>query len=141
MVSKTLFSSNSGEWSTPQKLFDSLNRCYSFTVDAAASKENAKLERYWNKETNGLAQDWSGERIFCNPPYGRDIGAWLKKAWDQSPGISVFLLPARTDTKWYHLYIIGNDNAHVHFLPGRLKFGGAKNSAPFPSMLVTFLNW
>lgn len=103
---KTLFSSASEEWSTPQDLFDRLHACFNFTVDAAASKENAKCKRFWSKEDSALDKSWDNERVFCNPPYGKAIEGFLYKACDQDNGSSVFLLPARTDTRWFHDYII-----------------------------------
>jgi len=138
---KTLFSSASEEWSTPQDLFDQMNQCFSFTVDSAAGADNFKCPMYWDKKVDGLEQDWSGHRVWCNPPYGRNIGEWVAKAARQQPGISVLLLPARVDTKWYQDYIKNKNRVYVEFCRGRLKFGGSKNSAPFPSMIVTFLNY
>ena len=133
-----MFSSKTVEWATPQNLFDALDTIHHFTLDPAATHENAKCARHFTKEQDGLAQNWGGETVFCNPPYGRDIGAWVKKGFQegQKPGTKVvMLLPARTDTKWFHDYCT---KGKIEFLRGRLKFGEAKESAPFPSMLVTF---
>lgn len=138
---KTLFSSASEEWATPQYLFDRLHACFNFTVDAAASKDNAKCKKFWSKENSAFKHSWDNQRIFCNPPYGRGIDRFLDMAACQDNGLSVFLLPARTDTKWFHGYIKNMDRVYVDLLKGRLKFGGSKNSAPFPSMIVTFLNY
>jgi len=133
-MNKGLFTSKTDEWETPQELFDKLNREFNFTLDPCATKENAKCDKFYTKKENGLIQDWSGERVFMNPPYGRVIGKWVKKASESKAEIVVCLLPARTDTKWFHDYIY--HKAEIRFLKGRIKFGGGKNSAPFPSMIV-----
>lgn len=124
-------------WATPQNLFNRLHREFGFTVDVAASRSNARCRRFFTARQNGLAQDWSGETVWCNPPYGRVIADWMKKAYASSlQGATVVLLvPARTDTGWFHDYALRGE---VRFLRGRLKFGGAKNSAPFASLLVIF---
>lgn len=145
MINDALFSSNSENWATPQDLFDSLDYIFHFTLDPCADPSNAKCKKYFTKEINGLTKDWGGHRVFCNPPYGRsNLDAWIKKCYEESkkPGtIVVALIPARTDTKWFHDYIYST-NQQIHFIKGRLKFGGSKNSAPFPSMLVIFgLHW
>ena len=140
MVSDALFSSNSTEWETPQDLFDELNQEFAFTLDVCATEENHKCDKYFTIKENGLIQDWWKERVFCNPPYGREISSWVKKCAEHN-GLSVMLLPARTDTKWFHDYIYQKQNAEIRFIKGRLKFGGAKNSAPFPSMIVVFRNF
>lgn len=138
MISKVLFSSNKTEWETPGLLFNELDREFNFTLDVCATAENAKCKRYFSPEDDGLSQSWQGEVCFMNPPYGREVGAWVKKAYEESvKGATVVcLLPARTDTAWFHDYIYGK--AEIRFLRGRLKFSGAKNSAPFPSMIVIF---
>lgn len=129
------FSSNSNEWSTPQDFFDELNKEFNFDLDVCASKENAKCKKYYNKQEDGLNRNWNkGVWKWMNPPYGREIGKWIKKASEQ--GQTVCLIPARTDTKYFHEYIYGK--AEIRFIKGRLKFGGHKNSAPFPSMVVIF---
>lgn len=134
-MNAALFSSKSHEWETPQELFDGLNRRYNFTLDPCATAENAKCPMFFDREVDGLSQSWAGHRVFCNPPYGREIAAWVEKCYVESMfAIVVGLLPARTDTKWFHNFIHGR--AQVEFIRGRLKFGGAKNSAPFPSMIV-----
>jgi site-specific DNA-methyltransferase (adenine-specific) len=140
MVSKTLFSSESTEWETPQDLFDELNSEFAFTLDPCATDKNHKCDKFFTKEQNGLLQDWGHERVFCNPPYGREIQYWVASC-AQHNGLAVMLLPARTDTKWFHDHIYNNRNAEIRFIKGRLKFGGAKNSAPFPSMIVVFRNF
>jgi len=131
------YSSATPEWSTPQDLFDALSFSYGgFTLDPCATKENAKCAQFFTREQDGLSQPWTG-KVFVNPPYGRDIGRWVKKAWEESlkGALVVLLLPARVDTRWWHDYV---RKGHVYFLRGRLKFGGARNSAPFPSAIVTF---
>ncbi len=140
MNTDLMFSSKSTEWETPQKLFDKLNAEFGFTLDVCAIPGNAKCERYYTPEEDGLKQYWEGV-CWCNPPYGREVGKWVFKALSASllSGTTVvMLLPARTDTRWFHDYIYGRDNVGIRFLRGRLKFGGCKNSAPFPSMVVIF---
>lgn len=113
-----------------------MNAEFDFNLDAAASDQNHKCKRYFTKSENGLAQPWVGT-VWCNPPYGRDVGKWVAKAESEHTkhgNTIVMLLPARTDTKWFHDYIYGK--AEIRFVRGRLKFGGSKNSAPFPSMIV-----
>lgn len=131
------FSSATDNWATPQDFYDRLNNIFDFTLDPCASDTNHKTDRYFTEADNGLEQSWDGERVFMNPPYGREIGKWVKKASEQVGGIAVCLLPARTDTKWWHDYVVGG-GANICFLKGRLKFGGQKNSAPFPSAVVIF---
>ena len=134
MLTSGLFTSTTDLWATPQDLFDRLNAKYQFTLDVCAIPENAKCERFFTPEIDGLSQEWGGERCFCNPPYGREIGKWIEKAYNSNT-LVVMLLPARTDTKWFHDYCIKGD---ITFLRGRLKFGNSKNYAPFPSMIVVF---
>jgi phage N-6-adenine-methyltransferase len=130
------FSSKSDLWSTPQDLFDRLNEKYQFDLDVCALPDNAKCPVYFTPVEDGLAQVWSGV-CWMNPPYGRQIGLWVEKAFRSSlNGVTVVcLLPARTDTAWWHDYVMRGD---ITFLRGRLKFGGHKNSAPFPSAVVVF---
>lgn len=138
-MNKVLFSSKTDQWATPQWFYDELNKEFNFNLDPCADETNYKCEKYFNKEQNGLRQDWGGQRVFCNPPYGREIGKWVQKAHDESKKpetLVVMLIPARTDTKWFHEYIY--QKAAIRFLMGRLKFGDSKNSAPFPSMVVIF---
>lgn len=137
-MNDVMYSSKTAEWSTPQDFYDALNAEFRFTLDPCATAENAKCAKYYTKEEDGLSKDWTGEVIFCNPPYGREMPLWIKKCYDhyQMGGIAVMLIPARTDTKAFHEYIYGN--AEVRFIKGRLRFGGSKNSAPFPSMVVVF---
>ena len=137
MLNESLFSSKKMTWGTPQKLFDTLNAEFHFTLDPCADDFNHKCDKYYTEVDDGLSKDWGTETVFCNPPYGREIGKWVKKC-SEHRGLAVMLIPARTDTKWFHDYIWMQDNVSVSFLPGRIKFEGAKYSAPFPSMIVTF---
>lgn len=134
-----MFSSKTDLWETPQDFFDCLNEEFHFTLDVCALPENAKCDNYYTPKENGLSQPWKGV-CWCNPPYGREILAWVRRAWLSSAvgNTVVMLLPARTDTKWFHDYIYGKDRVEIRFIRGRLKFGGSKNSAPFPSMIVIF---
>lgn len=138
MNTKLMFSSATPEWSTPQDLFDKLDAEFHFTLDVCANEKNAKCILYYTKEDDGLLQSWDNQIVWCNPPYGKVIGDWIKKASIVMGGVVVMLLPARTDTRWFHTYIYKNPNVEIRFLKGRLKFGGCKNSAPFPSMIVIF---
>jgi phage N-6-adenine-methyltransferase len=130
------FSSKTDLWATPQKFFDKYDAVYRFTLDVCADKDNAKCANFYTIEDNGLIQPWQGV-CWMNPPYGREIGAWMKKAHESSlKGATVVcLVPARTDTKWWHDYAM---HGQIEFIKGRLKFGNAKNSAPFPSAIVVF---
>lgn len=132
------FSSITNEWYTPQTFFEELNKEFSFTLDPCATKINTKCPKYFTQEDDGLKQSWDNERVFCNPPYGREIKHWVKKASEARGGVVVMLIPARTDTIYFHEYIY--QKAEIRFIKGRLKFGGSKNSAPFPSMVVVFRN-
>lgn len=133
-----LFTSKTDLWSTPQDFFDRLNSIYHFTLDVCALPENAKCAKYYTPTDDGLIQDWSNEIVWCNPPYGRTIGLWIEKAYRESLNGSriVMLLPARTDTRWFHDYLI--NKAQIVFIRGRLRFGNATSPAPFPSMLAIF---
>lgn len=136
---EVLYSSKEEKWATPQDLFDKLNDEFHFTLDVAASPDNAKCPVYFTEEQDGLAQSWEGYTVWCNPPYCRKTGTWVKKAWEehQRTGCTVvMLLPSRTDVRWFHDYILGK--AEIRFIKGRLKFGGSKNSAPFPSIVVIY---
>jgi phage N-6-adenine-methyltransferase len=141
MVDAALFSSDSGEWETPQDLFDKLNDTYAFTVDVCASESNHKCGRYFTIKDDALTNCWGDNEIcWMNPPYGKTIFQWMAKAHNEAVygnNIVVCLVPARTDTKWWQTWI-ERYAYDVHFIKGRLKFGGARNSAPFPSALVIF---
>ena len=142
MKTDILFSTASVEWETPQELFDRLNEEFHFTLDPCATDENHKCGRYYTKEQDGLKQDWSGETVFCNPPYGKQYTtAWCKKCAmeAENPNTTIVLLiPSRTDTKHFHDYLYQKDNVEIRFIRGRLKYGGSDNSAPFPSLLAIF---
>ena len=135
-MNDALFSSKTCEWETPQDFFDGLNAEFRFDLDVCATHGNAKCSRYFTREEDGLTQNWDGV-CWMNPPYGREIGQWIKKAYEsaQNGATVVCLLPARTDTAWWHEYCM---KGQVRFIRGRLKFGGAQNSAPFPSAVVVF---
>ena len=143
---KTMFSSKSAEWETPQELFNYLNFEFRFTLDPCATAESAKCEKYYTIDDDGLNKSWEGEKVFMNPPYGRDIKKWIKKAHDegQKPNTVVAcLIPSRTDTKYWHEYCM--KAWKIYFVKGRLKFEnkfnvGGTNSAPFPSAVVIFKN-
>jgi len=132
------YSSLSNEWETPQELFDKLNEEFNFTLDPCCTSMNAKCRKHFTVEEDGLKQDWSNDIVFMNPPYGRKISLWVKKAYNESlrGAMVVCLIPARTDTSYWHDYIF--NKAEIRFLRGRVKFGNGKNSAPFPSAIVIF---
>jgi phage N-6-adenine-methyltransferase len=134
-------SSRSDDWPTDPKVFQQLDARYGpFTLDVCASPENAKCERFFTSDDDGLAQDWTG-RVWMNPPYGRTLGEWMAKAWGAAATtaeIVVCLVPARTDTRWFHDYALRGEVVHLR---GRLKFGATLvNPAPFPSLVVIFRN-
>tara|TARA_R110000824_G_scaffold356764_1_gene544026 strand:- start:68 stop:565 length:498 start_codon:yes stop_codon:yes gene_type:complete len=138
---KTMFSSASSEWETPQYFYDRLNDIYQFDLDPCCTSESAKCEKYFTLNENGLEQDWSGRRVFMNPPYGRQISKWIKKAHDEGEKRDttvVCLIPSRTDTKYWHEYCMKADE--IYFIKGRLKFQmkDNNNAAPFPSVVVVF---
>jgi len=134
---EAMFTSKTPEWGTPQKLFDRLNEKYKFDLDPCATPENAKCDRFFTEYINGLNVSWSGHRVFMNPPYGKHISKWVKKAYEESlKGVLVVcLLPARTDTRWFHDYCLKGD---IQFIKGRLCFNDGKGRAPFPSIIVVF---
>lgn len=134
-----MFSSQTDNWSTPQYFFDLLDSEFGFSLDPCCTHENAKCKKHYTKEDDGLKHSWAGEVVFCNPPYGRDIGKWVRKGYEESlnGALVVMLLPARTDTRWFHEYIY-HKAKEIRFIKGRLKFGNSANSAPFPSMVVIY---
>lgn len=140
---KVLFSHKSDSWATPQHIFDKLNSQYNFTLDPASDDVNAKCTKHYTEQQNGLAQSWNGETVFINPPYSKTY-EWVRKAYHEVANGNttvIMLLPARTDTKWFHEFCLDPILVKsVTFIKGRLKFGGQKNSAPFPSMIVEFCN-
>ena len=130
------------EWATPQELFDALDKEFSFTLDPCATHENAKCAKYYTKEQDGLAQSWAGERVFMNPPYGKEAANWIAKAYVESnyAEVIVVLLPVRSDTAWFHDFIYGK--AEIRFLRGRVRFvgpHGTAGSATFPSMIMVWV--
>lgn len=139
-----LISSKSMEWRTPDELFDRLNLEFRFVLDAAATPTSAKCSKFFSPEMDGLSQSWNvAGAVFCNPPYGRQIGNWVRKAYAESRLAAypiVLLIPARTDTSYFHDYIYGK--AEIRFIRGRLKFtdeqGREFGPAPFPSMVVVY---
>jgi len=146
---KLMFSSKSDEWETPPEFYDKLNKRFKFTLDPCATHENNRCDKYYTIEDDGLSKSWANEKVFVNPPYG-DIGKWVKKAYDESTengAIVVMLMPARTDTKYWHDYIMNSASA-IYFIKGRLKFynkviadytGKSDLSpAPFPSVVIVF---
>jgi phage N-6-adenine-methyltransferase len=136
MVDRALFSSATDDWETPQFLFDGIDAEFGFDLDVCASETNAKCKRFFTRFEDGLRQNWDGV-CWMNPPYGRDIERWMKKAFDAAiaGALVVCLVPVRTDTRWWHRYAMRGE---IRYLRGRLRFGNSKNSAPFPSALVIF---
>lgn len=142
-INPALLSSKKLDWCTPQDFFDELNKEFGFVLDAAATEKTKKCDICYTPETDGLSQSWNvGGAVFCNPPYGREIGKWVQKAFKeaQKGATIVLLIPARTDTSYFHDYIYGK--AEIRFIRGRLRFtddeGNAADPAPFPSMLVIY---
>ena len=138
------FSSKTNEWATPQDFYDKLDKEFNFTLDPCSTKENAKCRKFYTKEDDGLSKSWEGETVFMNPPYGREIKYWIEKAYteinrtrERERTIVVCLIPARTDTRYWHEYIFGKAK-EIRFVKGRLKFGDGSGSAPFPSAVVVF---
>jgi len=134
------FSSASDDWPTPQDFFDELNQEFDFTLDPCSDEKNHKCETFFTAADDGLKKEWGFHRVFMNPPYGRTIGHWMRKAYESAMDTAelvVCLVPARTDTAWWHDYAMKGE---IRFIRGRLKFGGHKNSAPFPNAVVIFRN-
>ena len=136
-MNKVHFSSETDLWATPIDFYEKLESRFNFTLDPCCTHDNAKCVKHYTIEENGLKQDWGRETVFMNPPYGRGIVKWMEKAYKSSlKGATVVcLVPSRTDTKWWHDYAM---KGSIEFIKGRLKFGTAKNSAPFPSAVVIF---
>lgn len=137
-----MFSSKKMDWETPQVLFEQLNRKFKFDLDACASDENHKIDNYFTEKDDALVQKWGGN-VFVNPPYGRSIGDFIKKAYEEhlrDPNrFIVMLVPSRTDTRYWQDYVI--DKSTIKYIRGRLKFevdGVATDAAPFPSALVVY---
>lgn len=135
-MNKVLFSHESDEWETPQELFDELDQEFHFELDVCASDDNHKCKDYYTVFDDGLNQTWFNCNVWCNPPYS-NIKQWAKRCFDHK-GLAVMLVPARTDTKWFHEYCYNKRKVEIRFIKGRLKFSNSKNSAPFPSMIVIF---
>jgi len=140
---KLMFSSNSAEWSTPQDFYERLNNRFQFDLDPCCTKETSKCEEFYTEEDDGLTKSWSGKRVFMNPPYGRGIDKWIEKAYKEGQKLNtqvVCLIPARTDTKYWHKFCM--KASEIYFVKGRLHFEnkGAEqtNAAPFPSAVVIF---
>jgi len=142
LINQEMLSSGPAEWETPQGFFDKLDAEFTFCLDAAASDDNAKCKTYYTEKDNALDLPWrvpSGYAVWCNPPYGRKIGAFVAKGFTDAQRYGstvVMLLPSRTDTKWWHDYVM--NAAEIRFVRGRIKFVGGKSSAPFPSAVVVF---
>ncbi len=141
MNTELMFSSATDLWATPKAFFDKYDAVHGFELDVCANNKNAKCKKFYTVVEDGLEQEWTGV-VWMNPPYGREIGKWVKKAFesvfvDKTAKKVVCLLPARTDTKWFHEFCT---QGKIEFIKGRLKFGDSKNSAPFPSMVVVFEN-
>jgi site-specific DNA-methyltransferase (adenine-specific) len=137
-IDSGMFSGNSVEWETPPHVFDLLDKEFHFTVDVCATSENRKCEKYFDQERDGLRQSWAGEVCWMNPPYRRQVGRWLKKAYEEarSGATVVCLLPSRTDTAWWHDYVMRA--TEIRLVRGRLYFGDGNGRAPFPSCIVIF---
>ena len=131
------YNGNGREWATPPEVFDPLHAEFGFTVDACATPDNAKCARFWSEADNGLAQNWTGERVWMNPPYGREVAAWTQKAAHSRAAVVVGLLPASTDLAWWHRDVI--DRARVRYIRGRVRFltdGPYRASGFFASVIV-----
>lgn len=140
-----LFTSRTEEWETPSYVFLALNKEFDLQIDVCATSENAKCKIFFDKSVDGLKREWSPYRCWMNPPYGRNISSWMKKAFEESQrgALVVCLIPSRTDTKWWHQWVM--KSAEIRFVSGRISFGnqpagqaGSKQSAPFPSCIVIF---
>lgn len=136
MINNSMFTSNTSEWATPKAFFDELNNEFNFTLDPCATQQNAKCDKYYTQKENGLLQEWQGETVFCNPPYGGEIYKWVEKCDNEAKkgATVVMLIPARTDTRYFHDFIY--NKYEIRFIKGRLHFNESKQAAPFPSMVV-----
>ena len=134
-----LLSSKDMSWATPQEWYDYLNLEFKFTLDPCSIPETAKCARFFTPKDDGLSQSWEDERVFMNPPYGRELPKWMKKAYDearQHGALVVAFVPARVETQWWHRYAV--KASEIRFPIGRVKFAGATASAPFPIAVVVF---
>ena len=138
-IHKSLYSSRSEEWPTPQDFYKQLDYEFGFNLDPCATVRNAKCRRYFTLKEDGLSQDWGRHVVFCNPPYGKQMRGWARKCYEAAlEGATVVLLAhSRTDTRWFHDWVYGKA-AEIRFVRGRLRFGDGKQSAPFPSMVAVF---
>lgn len=135
---RTIYMSKSPEWETPQELFDELNKEFHFDLDVASTHENAKCERHFTEEDDGLAQEWSGT-VWCNPPYGRQLKDWVKACGTYEGGQAVMLIPVRADTSWWHEYIWDNPHTKdIRLIRGRVHFNNSPHGAPFASCVIVF---
>lgn len=133
-----MMSSTTDQWATPKAIFEGLDAEFHFTLDPCAVASNAKCPHYFTPEQDGLKQDWAGHTVFCNPPFSQ-MKLWVKKCYEESrkPGTRVvMLIPARTDTSYFHDYIY--HRAEIRFIRGRLHYNDGPQGAPFPSMVVVF---
>ena len=135
MITSGLMSSNTDKWATPQDLFDRLNEEFHFTLDVCADDTNHKVDRYFDESVDGLSKDWTKDISWMNPPYGRMIPMWVRKAVEtaRGGGVVVGLLPARTDTRWWADVMQATE---LRFIKGRVRFGGSDSGAPFPSVVA-----
>ena len=136
---RLMFSSGSGNWTTPQDFYDKLDQEFNFTLDPCCTPGTAKCKNYYTESDDGLSKSWGGHTVFMNPPYGRGIKHWIRKAYEESlkpDTVVVILIPSRTDTKYWHDYCMKASS--IRFVKGRLKFGNSRNSAPFPSVVLVF---
>lgn len=138
MNKELMFSSKDQTWETPWSFFRKIDDEFGFDLDVCATSETAKCDNYFDKEVDGLKQDWEGV-CWMNPPYGRELKKWIEKAYKESlkGTVVVCLIPSRTDTTYWHDFIFPYAS-EIRFIKGRLKFGNSKNSAPFPSALIVF---
>ena len=135
-----LYQSTTDDWETPRWLYDAYDRVYQFDLDVCATAETAKCDRWYGPDQDALMQPWEG-RIWCNPPYGRQVEAWIARAiWAvqsvKTAPVAVLLLPSRTDTRWFHRHLYQAPGVQLDFLPGRVQFVGGESSAPFPSLVA-----
>jgi phage N-6-adenine-methyltransferase len=124
-------------WETPPELFRDLDEEFAFDLDPCCVPETAKCPRYFTPEDDGLSRAWAG-MVYMNPPYGREILAWVRKAHEEAisgRAVVVALLPARTDTGWFHDYCLPHE---IRFIRKRVRFVGGVSYAPFPSIIVVF---
>lgn len=137
-INSGLYTSDSAEWETPPELFRELDEEFRFTLDVCATPQNAKCDTFYTKIDNGLIQNWGENVCWMNPPYGREITRWVRKAWEAScrGATVVCLIPARTDTRWWHDHVMLTNE--IRLIKGRIRFVGAPSSAPFPSAIVVF---